>query len=343
MPVSFSYSSNRSSSRSDSSSVPVERDPVAALPAYDLEWERPPAPIALFVYNRLDHTRRTVEALRANHLAGQSDLFIFADAAKDEPGAAAVAAVRKFIRAIDGFRSVTIRERERNLGLSNSIIRGVTQLCREQGRAIVLEDDLLTTPDFLTFLNRGLDRYENVAQVFSVTGFNFPIAVPPDYPYDAYASVRSCSWGWATWKDRWEKARWSVSAFDDLISTPEGRRRVDQAGPDLAPMLALQAAGKIQGWDVIWGFEHLRHSAVAIRPAISKIYNIGFDGSGIHCRRAPFQQSALPSEGSSGQRFPEVVTPDPYFADKIAGLHRLSYTTKLLQTWSRYIRPRAGR
>src|ERR1700761_2145465 len=116
MPVSFSYSSNSSASRSYSSRMPAERDPVAAIPAYDLEWERPPAPIALFVYNRLDHTRRTVEALRANHLAAQSELFIFADAAKDESGAAAVAAVRKFIRAIDGFRSVTIRERERNLG-----------------------------------------------------------------------------------------------------------------------------------------------------------------------------------------------------------------------------------
>ncbi|MGB7600548.1 MAG: hypothetical protein WBM24_09600 [Candidatus Sulfotelmatobacter sp.] len=333
MSVSFSYSP----------SLPAESDPGAALPVYDSELARPPAPIALFVYNRLAHTRRTVEALRANPLAGQSDLFIFADAAKDESGGAAVAAVRKFIRAIDGFRSVTISERERNLGLSNSIIRGVTQLCRYRGRAIILEDDLLTTPDFLTFVNRGLDRYENSAQVFSVTGFNFPIAVPPNYPYDAFASVRSCSWGWATWKDRWEKAKWSVSVFDDLISTPEGRRRVDQAGPDLAQMLGLQAAGKIQGWDVIWGFEHLRHRAVAIRPAISKVYNIGFDGSGIHCRRAPFEQSALRSEGLSAQRFPEVITPDPYFGDKIMRLHRLSYAKKIWRTCSRYFSSRAGR
>jgi hypothetical protein len=333
MSVSFSYPP----------SLPAERDPGAALPAYDSELQRPPAPIALFVYNRLDHTRRTVEALRTNYLAGQSDLFIFADAAKDESGAAAVAAVRRFIRAIDGFRSVTISERERNLGLSNSIIRGVTQLCRQQRRAIVLEDDLLTTPDFLTFMNRGLDRYENVAQVFSVTGFNFPIAVPPNYPYDAYASVRSCSWGWATWKDRWEKAKWSVSAFDDLNSTPEGQRRVHQAGPDLAHMLRLQAAGKIQGWDVIWGFEHLRHQAVAIRPAISKVYNIGFDGSGIHCRRAPFQQSALRGEGLSAQRFPEVITPDPYFGEKIMRLHRPSYAQKMWRACSRYFPSRAGR
>jgi hypothetical protein len=335
MAVSFSYSPN----------LRAESDArAAALPTYNSQLGRAPAPIALFVYNRLDHTRQTVEALRRNHLAGQSDLFIFADAAKAESGAAAVAAVGKFIRSIDGFRSVTIRERERNLGLSNSILGGVTQLCRERGRTIVLEDDLLTAPDFLSFLNRGLDCYETVPQVFSVTGFNFPIAVPANYPYDAYASVRSCSWGWATWQDRWEKAKWSVSAFDDLISTAEGRRRVNQAGPDLAQMLALQAAGKIQGWDVIWGFEHLRHRAFAIRPAISKVYNIGFDGSGIHCRRAPFKQNALPDEGRgwSAPRFPEIISPDPYFGEKIMRLHRPSCARKLWRACARYLPSQAG-
>lgn len=335
MSVSFSYSPN----------LPAVSDAgAAALPVYDSELGRAPAPIALFVYNRLDHTRRTVEALRRNHLAGQSDLFIFADAAKAESGAAAVAAVGKFIRSIDGFRSVTISERDRNLGLSNSIIGGVTQLCRERGRIIVLEDDLLTAPDFLSFLNRGLDCYENVPQVFSVTGFNFPIAVPAYYPYDAYASVRSCSWGWATWRDRWEKAKWSVSQFDDLLSTSEGRRRVNQAGPDLAQMLAMQAAGKIQGWDVIWGFEHLRHRAFAIRPAISKVYNIGFDGSGIHCRRAPFKQNALPDEGRgwSAPRFPEIISPDPYFGERIMRLHRPSCARKMWRACARYLPSRAG-
>jgi hypothetical protein len=109
-------------------------------------------------------------------------------------------------------------------------------------------------------------------------------------------------------------------------------------------MLAMQAAGKIQGWDVIWGFEHLRHRAFAIRPAISKVYNIGFDGSGIHCRRAPFEQSALPGEGGdlSAPRFPEGITPDPYFGEEIVRLHRLSYARKMWRACARYFPYRAG-
>src|SRR6266581_2559656 len=123
-----------------SSNPSAGRDSSSALPVCHKESVRQLAPIALFVYNRPEHTRRTVEALRANHMAQQSDLFVFADAAKIESGAAAVGAVRKFIRAIDGFKSVTIIERERNLGLSKSVIRGVTQLCSEHGRVIAVED-----------------------------------------------------------------------------------------------------------------------------------------------------------------------------------------------------------
>jgi len=301
------------------------------------------APIALFVYNRPDHTRRTIAALRANQLAGRSDLLVFADAAKDESGVAAVGAVRKMIRAIDGFKSVTIVERERNLGLSNSIITGVTELCRQHRRAIVLEDDIVTTSDFLTFVNRALDRYEKVAQVFSVTGFNFPIAVPRGYRFDAYASVRSCSWGWGTWQDRWEQAEWSVSAFDDFISSPEGRRRVREAGADLAQLLSQEAAGKIQGWDVIWGYEHLRRSAVAIRPTVSKVYNIGFDGSGIHCRRAPFQQHTLHCDGLPNYRFPDAVTPESYFGEATRRLHRLSWVRRVWWACSQHLSRRASR
>jgi len=326
-----------------SSNLSAERDSSLASPVCRNEAGRLLAPIALFVYNRAEHARQTLESLRANQLAQQSDLFVFSDGAKNESGVAAVGAVRKLIRAIEGFKSLTIIERKHNLGLSNSIITGVTQLCRQHGRAIVLEDDLLTTSDFLTFVNQALDRYENAPQVFSVTGFNFPIPPPPDYPYDAYASARSCSWGWGTWRDRWEKTEWCASAFDDFISSPEGRRRISEAGSDLAQLLAMQTAGKIQGWDVIWGYEHLRHSAVAIRPSISRVYNIGFDGSGIHCRRAPFQQRALDRECSSRYRFPEVVSPDPYFGAETQRLHRLSYVRRVGRRVLSILAPRSSR
>jgi hypothetical protein len=296
------------------------------------------APIALFVYNRTEHTRRTVESLRANDLARQSELFVFADGAKNESAAAAVESVRKYIRTIDGFKSVTIIERERNLGLSKSVISGVTQLCSEHGRAIAVEDDVLTAPDFLTFVNEGLVRYWDEPRVFSVGAFNLPIAAPRTYSYDAFCSYRFHCWGWGTWKDRWEKADWSVQDFPEFMADREKQKRFNRGGNDLSWLLSRHMEGKIDSWDTVWAYTHSKHGAVALLPVSSKVYNIGFDGTGIHCRRAPYTQHALPAKDGAGYRFPDSVLPEPHFAAQIKRVHHRSIPRK----FARYLYDRMG-
>ena len=106
------------------------------------------APIVLFVYNRLWHTKQTVEALQKNILAQESELFIYSDAAKDSLSCDAVIDVRKFLKTIDGFKKITVIEREKNLGLADSIVDGVTTVVNQYGKVIVLEDDLITSPFF---------------------------------------------------------------------------------------------------------------------------------------------------------------------------------------------------
>jgi hypothetical protein len=290
------------------------------------------APIALFTYNRLEHTQRTVDALKGNELAKCSDLFVFVDGAKEASDAVAVNKVRQFVRSIEGFQSVKTIERECNLGLSESVTAGVTQLCDEYGRVIAVEDDIQTAPDFLTFMNRGLERYEGEPRVFSVTGHNFPLEAPASYSYDAYFSYRSCSWGWGTWKDRWEKVDWSVTDFEQFIADARQRERFDLGGQDLTWMLSMMMAGKLHGsWDVVWGYTHSKHDAMALRAVVSKVYNTGFDGSGTHCSRASFSQTALSLENNLEYRFPEVVAFDPYFAAGIQRLHRTSMSGKLVR------------
>jgi Glycosyl transferase family 2 len=295
------------------------------------------APIALFVYNRPEHTHQTIEALRENGLAQQSDLFVFADGPKNEPGAAtAVREVRKLIRTIDGFKSVTVIERERNLGLSKSVICGVTQLCNEYGRVIVVEDDVVTAPDFLTFVNQGLKRYEGEPRVFSIGAFNLPIVAPLSYSYDAFCSYRFLCWGWGTWKDRWEKADWLVKDFPEFMSDREKQKRFNLGGDDLSWLLTLQMEGKIDSWDTIWAYTHSKHEALALLSVVSKAYNIGFDGTGIHCRRAPFKQNALSSSGDDNYRFPDSIFPEPHFAKEIQRFQRPSIARRLVRFFRRF-------
>jgi hypothetical protein len=288
------------------------------------------APIALFAYNRPAHTQETLATLRRNDLAPQSDLFIFCDGPKNEADVARVQEVRRCIHGVDGFRSVKAIEREGNLGLANSVITGVTQLCQEYGRAIAVEDDLVTTRDFLTFLNRALIRYKNESRVLSVSGFNFALEPPQDYGYDAFYSYRSSSWGWGTWNDRWKRVDWNVSDYADFCSDNNQQRLFRRGGDDLMGMLTMQMSGQIDSWAIRWSYAHFKNNGVAVLPTASKVYNIGLDGSGTHCSYNSARQTVLVAGSDQNYRFPDASEPDPYFVAEVRRKCRRSLPRRLV-------------
>ena len=296
------------------------------------------APIALFVYSRPEHTRRSLESLRANDLARHSDLFIFSDGPKNARVAAAVEEVRRYVRTIEGFRSVTCIEREQNLGLSMSIIDGVTRLCNDRGRVIAVEDDVLTAPDFLTFMNAALGKYADEAKIFSVSGFGLPIDVPNSYSYDAFCSYRFMCWGWGTWKDRWQRADWSVADYAEFRRNRELQKRFNRGGNDLTWLLGRHIEGRIDSWDTVWAYTHSRNDAVALLSVQPRAYNIGFDGTGVHCRRIPFRQAGLVSTLNSEYLFPDSVVPDAHLAAAVQRLHHRS----LPRQFARYLYDRVN-
>jgi hypothetical protein len=300
-----------------SSTLSPDGDSSPATEAYQRASVPRLAPIALFVYNRPEHTMRTVESLRSNILAQQSDLYVFSDAAKNGSAAGAVEAVRNFVRSIDGFKSVTVIERERNLGLANSVITGITKLCNESGRSIAVEDDLLTTPDFLVFMNRALERYATEPRIYSVSGFNFGLSALPRYPYDAFCSYRSSSWGWGTWRDRWQTVDWDVSDYHLFRANKNQQRLFNRGGEDLSRMLAFQMAGKIDSWAIRWAYAHFTQGAFALLSAAAKVLNIGLDRSGVHCSPWSARQSNLVFGSDSEYRFPESAEIDPCVVDQI--------------------------
>jgi GT2 family glycosyltransferase len=170
------------------------------------------APIALFVYNRPDHARQTIEALKENELSAESDLIIFADGPKNSGAQAKVNEVRKLIKNVIGFRSLTIHESPNNKGLANSIIDGATKVCEEYGRVIVLEDDLVTSPWFLKYMNDALNTYEQDERVISVHGYTYPVDEP--LPETFFLRGADC-WGWATWKRGWELFEPNVASTEN--------------------------------------------------------------------------------------------------------------------------------
>ncbi|MEJ2653025.1 MAG: sugar transferase, partial [Gammaproteobacteria bacterium] len=177
------------------------------------------APIVLFAYSRPEHTRRTVEALLGNELAEESVLYVYSDAAKESGDQGQVDETRSYIRSITGFRNISIIEREENYGLARNISEGVTAICNKHGRAIVIEDDVVTSPLFLRYMNHALDRYADQKSVWHVSGWNYPIE--SDGLGDAFLwRVMNC-WGWGTWADRWahfsKNPERLVNSWDDQM------------------------------------------------------------------------------------------------------------------------------
>jgi hypothetical protein len=241
------------------------------------------APILLFTYKRLDTLKQTVAALEKNDMAASSDLFIFSDAAKNEEDKAVVAQVRAYLKTIAGFRSIQIIEREKNLGLARSIISGTSWVLSTYDRVIVVEDDLITTPNFLAFMNGGLERYKGETSVFSIAGFSFNLKPPKlHYEYDAYFLNRAWPWGWATWKDRWNDIDWEVRSYASFKKNKRLRKAFSAGGSDLNKMLREQMEGKIDSWAIRWTYHQFCIGGITLFPVYSKVYNAGFDKFATH-------------------------------------------------------------
>lgn len=244
-----------------------------------------PAPIVLFVYNRPWHTQQTVEALQCCELAADSDLFIFADGPKldaSEEQKNKISEVRNYIHTIQGFANIFIEEAEKNKGLANSVISGVSKVIKKYGKAIVVEDDIVAHPFFLRFINEALDFYRDDKKIYSIGGFNYGFPFSPKYTKDIYIVHRAESWGWGTWADRWKDVDWNINDAQSFFNSKRKQKRFNRGGDDMSGMLREQLEGKIDSWAIRWDYHLYKHNAFCLRPVKTLACNIGCDGSGIH-------------------------------------------------------------
>ena len=239
------------------------------------------SPIILFTYNRPIHTQRTVEALLKNQYAVESDLIIYSDAPKDKKSHQGVMNTRQYIHSVTGFKSVRIIEREKNFGLADNIIDGVTSIVKEYGRIIVMEDDMITSPYFLKYMNEALQIYENEESVISIHGYT--PSIKNNLPETFFIKGADC-WGWATWKRGWELF---VSDGIALLNELKRTKRINEFDFEGAypytKMLKKHIRGEVNSWAIRWYASAFLRNKLTLYPGRSLVFNIGEDGSGTHC------------------------------------------------------------
>ncbi len=251
------------------------------------------APIALFVFKRPERTRELLESLRANPEAAASRVHVFCDGARGEEDAAAVSATRAVVRSC-GLRDLVLVERERNLGLAASVIDGVTQVCREHGRVIVLEDDLILASTFLDYMNRALDRYRDEDRVHAVSGYMYPVALPAGA--DAAFLPMISSWGWGTWLRAWSAFDASAGGREALRRSWRLRRRFDLRGSyPFWSLLEQQRRGEVDSWAIRWYLSVFLRGGLSLFPGRSLVQHRGVDAEATPWTGARLRPGADPA------------------------------------------------
>ena len=241
------------------------------------------APIALSTYGRVNHLKQTVDSLSKNTLASESELYVFSDApqAGDEDK---VSDVRNYLKTVDGFKNVYIIERTINDRVMNNR-GGMKQLLEHHGRIIFLEEDVVTAPGFLMFMNDGLDYYEDNQRILSITGYCPPIDIPESYNQDIFILQRFSAWGFATWRDKFDPFGFDVRqhGVDEVLFNKDRIKEFTRNGVDMYHMLRAEYNQELDALDVKLMFYEFVSNMFTVYPSKSLVQNIGHDGSGINC------------------------------------------------------------
>lgn len=270
------------------------------------------SPVVLFVFNRPDHTKLTVESLLRNDLSGQTSLIVYSDAAARESDEALVASVRDYIRGISGFKDVQLIEQSSNQGLANSVIAGVTEVVERYGTLIVLEDDMETSRYFLAYMNEALSKYQHEERVYCIHGYAFP-ADMQHVKNEAFFLKGAECWGWATWKPAWERFCPDADLLlGDLKKQGlESEFNYNGSFPYLR-MLKRQSLGRIDSWAIRWRASAFINNGLTLWPRTSLVRNIGLDGSGVHCDSTDYFDVQLAQQPVRLENIPIEVDQDAY-------------------------------
>lgn len=245
------------------------------------------APIILFVYNRPEHTLRCLESLKKNELANESTLYIFCDGAKEnaaENDKIKINKVREIAALKQWCNKVIIKNQNQNIGLRNSVIAGVNEVFLNHDKAIIIEDDLLLSMFFLTYMNKGLGLFENDLTVSQISGQSFQLNVS-SLKEDAYFLPLTTTWGWATWKRVWDEVDFNGSDFNKVLSNKKAIKAFNLDNSyDYYSMLLKQinSTKKLSSWGIMFWFHTFKNNYKVLFPKYTLVSNIGFDGSGTH-------------------------------------------------------------
>lgn len=252
--------------------------------------------IVLFAYNRPGLLKGTIRALNRCKGIESYSVWVFSDGAKDEKDVHRVNEVRNILHDLckdNNFAALNVIEREHNFGLANSVIAGVTYVFEKYDAVICIEDDLIVSDDFVNYMNSSLLLYEHDERIWSISGF-CPCLESLEYiDKESFLFNRASSWGWGTWKDRWEKINWSNEKYSSMLNNPGTWKKMKLLGRDFPYLLSFQVNGMIDSWAVRWCASQWEKNMLTVYPQKSRVNHVGIGAEATHVKKTSIKQQVL--------------------------------------------------
>lgn len=266
--------------------------------------------VLVFTYNRPEHTKKTLDALKHNTILPEK-LYIFQDGRKETTDSDKWNQVNKIIHEVCWCQTELVVS-DKNKGLADSIVNGINYAFQNNDAVIVLEDDIVTHPQFMEYMTKSLKKYKNCKEVFNINACSDRV-VPCLNGTDAYFTGRASSWGWATWKDRWQFFDRDYRCIARLKLNEKLNERFHFWAADVESYLIGNVTGRCNSWASFWCLNIIEHGGYCLTPYKGFVNNIGFDGSGVHCEMADIQFNCRPFDERKSFVLPKKVEfPEDY-------------------------------
>lgn len=272
-------------------------------------------PIILFTYNRLNTLETCINSLKACDYSNDSELIIYSDGPCNPADSVKVGLVREYIKTLKGFKSVNIVLREKNFGVDFNIIEAIKEISSSYNSFIVIEDDLIFSKTFISFMHQALEHYRSNKSVITISGFSYINNIDPEYLYDAYFTKRSGSWGWATWSDKIRVVNWELTTADSFMKSKKMQFQFNEWGSDLSSMLKKTIKGVIKAWDIRLCYHQFENDLYTVYPTLSLVRYNGFSSEASNTMGYD-RYKKITINVKSTFKFPETVSINPSIKKK---------------------------
>lgn len=238
------------------------------------------APILVTVYNRISHFKRCIESLKKCDLSNQSHLFVAIDAPFREADIEINIQIIEYSHSIKGFKKITLFIRKENLGSRENIDKARNDIFQHYDRLIFTEDDNVFSKKFLEFMNLALQKYNSREDIFSISGYNYPIVLSKDYLNDIYLWQGMSAWGLGIWRDKWQKMEFSLAKVKCWLNDKQHIKKLNNVSQHYYYALKTMQKKNILGADGFVSSYLIENNMYSVFPKQTLVKNIGHDGKG---------------------------------------------------------------